>query len=66
MELKVEELDFPKVIDFNFDELKAEITAKAALYKNMVYTDDSIREAKADKAKLNKFITALEIGRAHG
>ena len=60
MELKVEELDFPKVIDFNFEELKAEITAKAALYKNMVYTDDSIREAKADKAKLNKFITALE------
>lgn len=60
MELKVKELDFPKVIDFNFEELKAEITAKAALYKNMVYTDDSIKEAKADKAKLNKFITALE------
>ena len=60
MELKVKELDFPKVIDFNFEELKSEITAKAALYKNMVYTDDSIKEAKADKAKLNKFITALE------
>ena len=60
MELKVKELDFPKLIEFNFEELKAEITAKAALYKNMVYTDDSIKQAKADKAALNKFITALE------
>lgn len=60
MQLKVKELDFPKLIEFNFDELKQEITEKAELYKNMVYTDDSIKEAKADKAKLNKFITALE------
>lgn len=60
MELKVKELDFPKLIEFNFEELKAEITAKTALYKNMVYTDDSIKQAKADKAALNKFITALE------
>lgn len=60
MELKIKEHDFPKLIEFNFEELKQEITAKAALYKNMVYTDDSIKEAKADKAALNKFITALE------
>lgn len=60
MELKVKELDFPKLIEFNFEELKAEISSKAALYKNMVYTDDSIKQAKADKAALNKFITALE------
>lgn len=60
MELKVKEIDFPKLIEFNFEELKAEITAKASLYKNMVYTDASIKEAKEDRAKLNKFITALE------
>lgn len=60
MELKIKEVDFPKIIEFNFDELKQEITSKAALYKNMVYTEESIKEAKADKAKLNKFITALE------
>ena len=63
MELKIynpTEDGFIKQIDWNFDELKSEITEKAALYKNMVYTDDSIKEAKADKAKLNKFITALE------
>lgn len=60
MELKVKELDFPKLIEFNFEELKADITAKAVLYKNMVYTEDSIKQAKADRAALNKFITALE------
>lgn len=60
MELRIKETEFPKVIEFNFEELKAEISAKAALYKNMVYTDDNIKEAKADKAALNKFIAALE------
>ncbi len=60
MELKMQEVQFPKVIGFNFEELKQEITSKAELYKNMVYTDDTIKEAKADKATLNKFITALE------
>lgn len=63
MELKIfnpTEDGFIKSIDWNFEELKTEITAKAAMYKNMVYTDASIKEAKADKAALNKFITALE------
>lgn len=60
MELKMQEVQFPKVIEFNFEELKQEITNKAELYKNMVYTDDAIKEAKADKATLNKFIKVLE------
>ncbi len=60
MELKMNDVQFPKVIEFNFVELKQEITEKAELYKNMVYTDETIKEAKADKATLNKFITALE------
>lgn len=60
MELKMNDVQFPQVIEFNFEELKKEITDKAELYKNMVYTDDTIKEAKADKATLNKFITALE------
>lgn len=60
MELKMQEVQFPKVIEFNFEELKKEITDKAELYKNMVYTDDTIKEAKADKATLNKFIKVLE------
>lgn len=60
MELKMQEVQFPKVIEFNFEELKKEIADKAELYKNMVYTDDTIKEAKADKATLNKFIKVLE------
>ena len=60
MELKMYDVQFPEVIEFNFAELKQEIIEKAALYKNMVYTDETIKEAKADKATLNKFITALE------
>ena len=60
MELKIKEIAFPEVISFNFEELKTEITKKADLYKNMVYTDETVKEAKADKAKLNKFINALE------
>lgn len=60
MELKMQEVQFPKAIEFNFEELKKEITDKAKLYKNMVYTDDTIKEAKADKATLNKFIKVLE------
>lgn len=50
MELKMHDVQFPQVIEFNFEELKKEITDKAELYKNMVYTDDTIKEAKADKA----------------
>lgn len=49
-----------KAVDWNFDELKQEIVAKANDYKSLVYTDDNIKEAKADRANLNKFIKALE------
>lgn len=49
-----------KAIDWNFEELKQEITVKANDYKSLVYTDDNIKEAKADRANLNKFVKALE------
>ena len=60
MELIIKEVEFPKEIGFNFEELKAEIVSKSALYKNMVYTDETIKEAKSDRATLNKFVAALE------
>lgn len=59
MELKIKQLTIPEVIEFNFEELKQEITNRAAMYTNMVYTDDQIKEAKADRANLNKFVKAL-------
>lgn len=60
MELRINAWKSPEVIDFNFEELKEEITNKSALYKNMVYTDETIKDAKSDRALLNKFKTALE------
>ena len=53
----------PSVIEFNFEELKSEIENKLVKYNNLVVTEDSIRQAKSDKADLNKFITALEDSR---
>ena len=63
MKLKVKEFTIPEVIEFNFKALKKEITEKAALYKNMVYTEDQIADAKKDRAKLNKFNDALSAER---
>ena len=60
MELRVEPVTFPEVIQFNYEELKAEITSKVEMYKNLVYTgSDQIKDAKADRAELNKFNKAM-------
>lgn len=60
MELRVEPVTFPEVIQFNYEELKAEITSKVEMYKNLVYTgSDQIKDAKADRATLNKLIKAM-------
>ena len=59
MELKVNTPTFPEVIDFNFLELKQEITERASAYMNLVYTEDQIKDAKKDRAALNKFVKAL-------
>lgn len=59
MELKVKEVTLPEVIEFNYQELKNELEAKVSAYSTMVYTDDQIKEAKADKANLNKLKKAL-------
>lgn len=59
MELKVNTPTFPEVIEFNFEELKAEITERASAYVNLVYTEGQIQEAKKDRAALNKFVKAL-------
>lgn len=59
MELKINKITIPEVIEFNYDELKAEITEKAKTYTAIVYGEDEIKQAKADKANLNKFLKAL-------
>lgn len=59
MELKIKTPTFPEVIEFNFEELKTEITKKASDYVSLVYTDDQIKDAKKDIAALRKFTKAL-------
>lgn len=66
MELKIynpQDDGFLQKIDWNFEELKAEISAAAQEYETSVYTDDTIKSAKADRAKLNKFVNALNAKR---
>lgn len=64
MELQITEVKIPKVIEFiNFEEIKNEVAAKVERYANVVYTEDQIKEAKADRAKLRKFVDALETKR---
>ena len=52
-----------KKIDWNYEELKQEITTRANDYKTLVYTDDNIKDAKSDRANLNKFIKVLDTKR---
>lgn len=64
MELKIynpsEENGFLKAIEWNYDELKAELSQKLEDYKGLVYTEEQIKEAKADRAKLNALATAID------
>lgn len=59
MELKVEEVQVPEQIKFNFEELRTELITKCQEYEMMVYSDDQIKMAKSDRASLNKLKKAL-------
>lgn len=63
MELKIydpKEGGFLQTINWNYEELKAELQKKADYYANLVYTPDQIKVAKEEVAGLRKFVTALE------
>lgn len=49
----------PPQISFNFEEIKSELAGKLQVYQSMVVTESGIKEAKADRANLNKFKSAL-------
>jgi hypothetical protein len=51
---------FLKAIEFNFEELKKSLSEHLTKYQNIIYTDDSIADAKADRAELNKLATTIE------
>lgn len=63
MEFKIKtdlEKLLPATIDFNFEEIKADLTSKLSYYNSLVVTEDNIKGAKFDKSLLNKFKEAVE------
>lgn len=59
MELKINEVALPAPITFNYEELRAELLSKVSVYETMVYTENQVKEAKADRAALNRLKKAL-------
>lgn len=59
MELKIEQVAIPEKIAFNYEELKQELSDKVKMYETLVYTDEQIKSAKADRADLNRLKKAL-------
>ena len=59
MELAVKKIQIPERIEFNYEELKNEIINLTGKYTGIAYTEDQIKEAKADKAKLSKLKKAM-------
>ena len=51
------------VIGFNYDELKAELAERLQHYNGLVVTEDTIKDAKTDRANLNKLRTAIDTRR---
>lgn len=66
MELKIyspTEDQFITDIKFNHEEIKQELAVRLEKYRGLVYTEDTIKEAKTDRANLNKFKDAIETRR---
>ena len=57
-EMKVQAPQAQPIV-FNYEELKEALTTALADYKGRIYTEDTIGEAKKDKAKLNNLKKAL-------
>lgn len=51
---------FVKEITWNHEAIKKEVAEKVQHYASVIYTEDQIKDAKADRAKLRKFVEALE------
>lgn len=63
MELRIispQENGFVQEIQWNNEELKTAIAEKMEDYKNLAFTEETIREGKKDRADLNKLRTAID------
>lgn len=61
-ELKVQAPQNAPVV-WNFEELRAELETALVDFSNRIYTEDTIAEAKEDRAKLNKLRDAIDTER---
>lgn len=59
MEIIINQVTSPEAIEFNFDDIKREVSQKVEQYTNLIYTDEQIAEAKHDVADLRKFVKGL-------
>lgn len=59
MQMEIKPIQKIGPIQWNYNELKAELIEKVGFYETLVYTDDQIKDAKADRANLNKLKKAL-------
>ena len=50
----------PGVIEWNYEDIKRFLEERLAVYENTIYTDDTIKTAKADIANLRKLSAAIE------
>lgn len=61
MEFSVTEKTFELPAEIsNFEELRQALTPKLELYKSLVVTEDSIRQAKSDRADLNRLKKSID------
>lgn len=59
-ELQIVSLEKTEISSWDFESIKAELAQALSVYKNMVYTDESIKSAKDDKAVLAKVKKLIE------
>ena len=55
--------NFLRKIEWNQEEMMAVVKAKVSAYQNLIYTDETIKQAKADRAELNNLVKKIEDGR---
>ena len=59
MELQIKEFTTPDPIAFNFAEVRDWIAERSKDYASVVYGDEDIKQAKEDRANLNRLKKAL-------
>ena len=59
-ELQIVGLEKTEISSWDFESIKTELAQALSVYKNMVYTDESIKSAKDDKAVLAKLKKMVE------